>query len=156
MGRKPMIKCTFENGHEALLRHVTVAAIIERDGKILFEKRAIDLVEGGKLCLPGGYAERDETLDQTVKREVLEETGFEPVSVRFLMYNDKPLEGENHRQNVVFVYVVEVTGEQGEHDQESSEFLWYPLDKLPPESEVAFSHLEYVELYKLRQNGKIA
>lgn len=144
-----MIKCTFENsGKDAFLRHVTVAAIIERDGEILFERRSMDIIEGGKLCLPGGYAEHDETIEETVMREVKEETGYTVTTVKLLTINDVPNPGENHRQNVVFVYVVEITGDQAAHDQESSELKWYPLNQLPPQSEVAFDHLNYLELYK--------
>jgi 8-oxo-dGTP pyrophosphatase MutT (NUDIX family) len=53
---------------------VTVAAVVERDGKFLFvEERA-----SGRVVLnqPAGHLERDETLLQAVARETLEETGW--------------------------------------------------------------------------------
>jgi 8-oxo-dGTP pyrophosphatase MutT (NUDIX family) len=60
---------------------VTVAAVIERDGKFLMvEERA-----GGKLVLnqPAGHLEQGESLLAAVTREALEETGhrFEPEHV---------------------------------------------------------------------------
>ena len=60
---------------------VTVAAIIERDGKFLMvEERA-----GGKLVLnqPAGHLEQGESLLAAAAREALEETGhrFEPEHV---------------------------------------------------------------------------
>ena len=53
---------------------VTVAAVVERDGKFLFvEERA-----SGRVVLnqPAGHLERDETLQAAVARETLEETGW--------------------------------------------------------------------------------
>ncbi|HEX6571953.1 MAG TPA: NUDIX hydrolase [Steroidobacteraceae bacterium] len=53
---------------------VTVAAVVERDGKFLFvEERA-----GGRVVLnqPAGHLENGETLFEAVTRETLEETGW--------------------------------------------------------------------------------
>jgi 8-oxo-dGTP pyrophosphatase MutT (NUDIX family) len=54
--------------------HVTVAAIAERQGALLFVEEAIQ----GRLVLnqPAGHWEEDESLADAVQREVLEETGF--------------------------------------------------------------------------------
>jgi len=53
---------------------VTVAAIIERDGRFLMvEERAARRIV---LNQPAGHLERDETLEQAVVRETLEETGY--------------------------------------------------------------------------------
>jgi 8-oxo-dGTP pyrophosphatase MutT (NUDIX family) len=58
--------------------HVTVAAIIERDGRfLLVEEQTSD---GLKFNQPAGHLEENESLIEAVKREVLEETAwqFEP------------------------------------------------------------------------------
>jgi 8-oxo-dGTP pyrophosphatase MutT (NUDIX family) len=54
--------------------HVTVAAIAERQGALLFVEEAI----AGRLVLnqPAGHWEEDESLIDAVRREVLEETGY--------------------------------------------------------------------------------
>jgi len=54
--------------------HVTVAAIAERQGALLFVEEAIQ----GRLVLnqPAGHWEEDESLTEAVEREVLEETGY--------------------------------------------------------------------------------
>ena len=62
--------------------HVTVAAVIERDGKFLLVEEETD--EGVRFNQPAGHLERDETLLEAVVREALEETGYTFVP-RFLV-----------------------------------------------------------------------
>lgn len=55
--------------------HVTVAAIVARDGKFLLVEESV----GGRTVLnqPAGHWEAGETLLEAVKRETLEETAWE-------------------------------------------------------------------------------
>ncbi|RTZ60170.1 MAG: NUDIX hydrolase [Gammaproteobacteria bacterium] len=55
--------------------HVTVAAVIEKDGKFLMVEETI----GGLAVInqPAGHLEDNESLVDAVKREVLEETAWE-------------------------------------------------------------------------------
>jgi 8-oxo-dGTP pyrophosphatase MutT (NUDIX family) len=53
--------------------HVTVAAIVERDGRFLLVEEETD--EGIQLNQPAGHLERGEALTEAVVREALEETG---------------------------------------------------------------------------------
>ncbi len=54
--------------------HVTVAAIIERDGKFLLVEEETD--EGIRFNQPAGHLECEEALTDAVVREALEETGY--------------------------------------------------------------------------------
>ena len=61
-----------------------VGVIILNDkGEILLEKRAKE-PRKGFLALPGGFADPDETAEEAVVRECIEETGVKPSSVRYL------------------------------------------------------------------------
>ena len=68
---------------EAMSMHIgmkhpvpAVAAIIVRDDEILLVKRGSQPAIG-KWSIPGGSVEIGETLEEAVKREVMEETGLE-------------------------------------------------------------------------------
>jgi len=54
--------------------NVTVAAVVERDGRFLIVKEHTDLGIG--FNQPAGHLERGETLSDAVVRETLEETGW--------------------------------------------------------------------------------
>lgn len=55
--------------------HITVAAVIERDGKFLLVE---EMVEGHVVFnQPAGHWEPDESLHEAASRETLEETGWE-------------------------------------------------------------------------------
>ncbi len=54
--------------------HVTVAAVIEQDGKFLLVEEETD--DGIRFNQPAGHWESGETLEQGVAREALEETAY--------------------------------------------------------------------------------
>lgn len=149
-----MIKCKFEDGKDALLRHVTVDVIVVKDNKILLVKRASHMLEGGKYGIIGGYAERGETLAEIAKREILEETGYTVKLTSFLRVKDSPdRPHEIQRQNISFVFIAEALEQIQDHDDESTEVTWFDLDKLPPKEEFAFDLYDDIELYKKHKDS---
>lgn len=143
-----MITCTFENGNDASLRHVVTSVILLRDGQILLERRAKQLLEAGKWGLPGGFMDRDETLIQAAERETLEETGWTMKDIRLFRVVDTPNSRGEDRQNVKFVYVATADIQMRAADAESDEIRWFPLNKLPPDEEMAFDHAELIAQYR--------
>ena len=148
-----MIKCAFEDGHEVQLRHIVVDAIVLRENEILLVKRAPHLSNGGKYGLIGGFMDRDENLETTLKREVLEETGYKVGKPQLIFIIDNPNRKNEDRQNVVFAYVVEALEKVGEADDESTEVRWFDFDNLPKEDEFAFDHYEQIQLYLKHKNN---
>jgi ADP-ribose pyrophosphatase YjhB (NUDIX family) len=57
--------------------------VIEHEGRIAWITRARE-PGAGLLDLPGGFVERDESLEEAVLRETREETGFTPCEPRYL------------------------------------------------------------------------
>ena len=142
-----MIHCTFENGDKATLRHVVIDAILLKENKILLVKRAKKLIEGGKWALAGGFVERDENLKHALEREVLEESGLKITNIELFTIIDNPHRRNEDRQNISFVFICEAGERIGESDWEVTEQKWFNLDKLPSEEEIAFDHLEIIQLY---------
>ena len=143
-----MITCKFEKGYEASLRHVVVDALIVDKDKILLVKRAEHLTNGGKYAIPGGYLDRDETAEQAVVREALEETGFNVKVEELFKIIDKPDRPQEDRQNVAFIYITKPLEKSGKADDESSEVKWFSIEDLPAENEFAFDHYQTIQEYK--------
>lgn len=98
------------------LPHVTVASLLERDGKFLLVEETIG--RGNVLNQPAGHLEQNETLVDAVVRETLEETGW--------LMRPTQLTGiyrwSNSKTNVTYVRFC-FTGELLNHDASR------PLDK---------------------------
>ncbi len=148
-----MIKCKYENGDEVSLRHVVTGALIVRDGKILLEKRGTfngkPMAESGKWAIIGGYLDRDENLEEGLRREIYEETGWEVGGLTLLHINDAPDRRNNEdRQNVAVIYFAEPLKENSVTSEEVADLEWFDLDSLPSEKEFAFDHYDELSLYK--------
>ena len=151
-----MINCTFENGNKASLRHVVVHAIVEKDNKLLLEKRAPGILEGGKWSLPSGFLDRDETAVKGVLRELREETGWAGEIIALFRINTNPDRPYEDRQNVAIEFIIKPLEQVNKPDKESTEIEWISIDDLPPFNEFAFDHGESIELYlKNKQNPRV-
>lgn len=58
--------------------------VVNKQKELLFVRRARDPGKG-KWGLPGGFVDRNETIEQSLEREVLEETNLEVTQYRLLM-----------------------------------------------------------------------
>ena len=114
---------------------VTVVAIIEKDGKILFTKRNVEPFKG-MWAPPGGHVEENERADDAVVRETKEETNLD-IKPEFLFYQDEIFpEIGWHRLALIF----HAKGE-GEVtiNEESTEFKWF-TPKEAMQMKLAFGH----------------
>lgn len=109
---------------------VGVGVVAIRDGKILLEKRKNEPGRG-KWSIPGGIVELGESLEQTVIRETLEETGLsvsepEPIDV----INQVTLD-ENGRVKYHFViidYFVKLKSGTLKAASDAAELEWVAFD----------------------------
>lgn len=60
-----------------------VAFILNKDGELLVERRKNNPAKG-TLDLPGGFADMNETVEEGLKREVMEETGLEVTETTYM------------------------------------------------------------------------
>jgi ADP-ribose pyrophosphatase YjhB (NUDIX family) len=142
-----MINCQFENSSQASLRHVTVDVLVIKDGQILLGKRSKKILEAGKWGLLGGFVDRDETLQEAVKREVMEESGYQVQNIKLLTIRDNPERPHDDRQNIYFVFLSEATDKITNHDWEIEDLQWFAFDEIPEKEKIAFDHSENIDLY---------
>lgn len=143
-----MIRCTLENNKPGFLRHVTVDALLINENRICLVKRSPTAhLEAGQYALPGGYLERDETTREGIIREVKEETGYDAEVVGLFRVIDNPHRKGEDRQSVDFVYILKPKLKTSAHDDEVDAVLWFDLEKLPPNDQIAFDHAETINLY---------
>jgi 8-oxo-dGTP diphosphatase len=142
-----MINCTFEDGGKGKLRHVVTNALIIKDNKLLLTKRSPKLTEGDKWSLVGGYVDRDENLEEAIKREIFEETGYKTTNSKLFIVIDNPNRRNGDRQDIAFTFVSSVGNKEGEPDWESTAQEWFDFDGLPREEDMAFDHLDIIKTY---------
>lgn len=65
--------------------HVAAAVVVNSHDEVLIAKRAVDAHQGGLWEFPGGKVEEDESVEQALARELLEETGIHVEQARPLI-----------------------------------------------------------------------
>ena len=118
-------------------RGVSIDAVILRNNKVLLIKRRNSPFKG-MWALPGGYVEFNENANETIKREVKEETNLDVVTSELSdVYTDPK---RDPRSTISLAYVVKATGNTKPGD-DASEVEWFKLDKLP---KLAFDHEQII------------
>lgn len=108
---------------------VGIGAIIICDGKILLEKRKNDPGKG-QWSVPGGLVELGESIEQTVLREVREETGLEvekPEHIDVVDNVDLDEQGKIRYHFVIVDYFVKLKGGTAEAASDAEELRWVQL-----------------------------
>jgi len=104
-----------------------VAALIEKDNKVLIAKRSTgDLNVFGKWEFPGGKVEINETEEEAIEREILEEFEMSIKAKRFIVNNI--CEYPNKIVDLRLYECVYISGEFKLHDH--SEYNWVQIEKL--------------------------
>ena len=109
--------------------NVTVAAVAHRDGAFLMVRE--QSLRGPVINQPAGHLERGESLEQAVRRETLEETGwtFEPRSVVGVYLWRSPENGVTYLR-VCFAGIVIGHDPERELDEGILEPVWLNLTAL--------------------------
>lgn len=114
-----------------------VQGILERDGRVLLARRAIE-PRRGHWDLPGGLLEETEAPVDGLRREFREETGLEIEPVELMRIDIEPYAG---RYVFSVTWIVHGEGEPLAAD-DVEELRWFAHDELP--AEMAFPGQELV------------
>ena len=133
-------------GHMRILLPGCNAIIQNRSGQLLLQQRAYPR---GKWGLPGGLMELGESTEQTIRREVEEETGLVLGKLTlFGVYSGQgyrcKAENGDEFDVVIIVYITnDYEGTAAVMDDESISFEWFDTDNLP--DNIAGSHRRIVD-----------
>ena len=124
----------------------STALVFYPDNKILLIKRNT-IPFKGYWALPGGRIDPGETVDQTIVREVKEETGLEVTIVRKVgEYVEKGVKDDVDYEYYPTCFVVKpVGGEIKKQESEIQEIKLFNLNELP--KPLAFVHEEMIKDY---------
>jgi ADP-ribose pyrophosphatase YjhB (NUDIX family) len=122
------------------------ALVVNGRGELLLGKRSVEPAIG-QWCLPGGFVELHESMEQAALRELREETGLEAERGIFL--------GCFYQQSIyyggVIIFGYRVDGARGEPaaGDDMQQLGYFAFDRLP---DIAFeSHRRLIELFKQQQ-----
>ena len=104
--------------------------VIEKDGKVLFQRRS----DNGKWGLIGGLVEMNETYAQAAVREAREETGLEVKLTSFLgvFHNHDMVWANGDAAHVISaVFTAEIVSGEPRIDGESFELRFFGKDEFP-------------------------
>jgi 8-oxo-dGTP diphosphatase len=114
---------------------ITADGAILVEGKILLIKRKNDPFKN-KWALPGGYVEYNEKVEDTVIREVLEETGLRTKIIELIgIYSDPKRDPRGH--TVTAVYLLKIVNGKVKGGDDALDARFFDLDNLP---ELSFDH----------------
>ncbi len=126
--------------------------VAEDDLKVMLIQRDIPPFEG-RWALPGGFVRINETLEETARRELKEETGIEKVYLEQL-YSFGDLKRDPRERIVTIAYYALVN--LNEHNikatTDARNAAWFSVSDLPP---LAFDHNQIVEFSLKRLKGKV-
>lgn len=83
--------------------------------------------------LPGGWADLYDSPSQTARNECRQEAGAEIEVVRLVgIMNRTPFKSPTSVPEYVVIFEAKLVGDLHEHEYETDDVGWYPVDHLPP------------------------
>ena len=133
---------------------VSVRAVILNDkkDKALFVRES----NSGTYSFPGGWADLYDSPSQTAINESSQEAGGDIEVIRLVgVLNRTPFKSGVHVPEYLIVFEAKLKGELHEHEYETDDVCWFPLDELPPMSrKVAKEEIERI-IKAIKENKTI-
>lgn len=102
----------------------------------------------GKWALPGGFVDMDETLEESARRELLEETGVRVARLEQLhTFGDPGRDPRGRTITVAYLAVVAPGSVDARAADDAAEAGWFSLRRPPP---LAFDHADILALARKR------
>ncbi len=130
---------------------IAVDLVIQRrkNEKILFIRRKNEPFKG-KLALPGGFVESNETTDGAAKRELEEETGVKVKTLQFIGVSSEPDRDPRGRVTSLAYYAAVPERTKATAGDDAEDAVWLSCEEAVKEG-LAFDH-EQILLGTLEDN----
>lgn len=123
--------------------HYTVTGIIERDGKYLIIERSKPPLG---FSIPGGHKEENETLEQAIHRELMEEVSIRAKTIHLAFEREMDSGGcPRHPTHHHYAYLV-TTEDEPSLKAEVASIQWLTPDEIRPLSMTEYSRTLFTEL----------
>jgi ADP-ribose pyrophosphatase YjhB (NUDIX family) len=143
---------TYEYPRAALTVDCVVFGYDKSELKVLLIQRGLEPFKG-KWALPGGFVRVEETVDDTARRELAEETGLENVFLEQLYtFGSVNRDPRERVVSVAHYALVKLSDHKAKAATDAAEAEWFPISELP---KLAFDHADIVATALARLQGKI-
>ncbi|NIQ09667.1 MAG: NUDIX hydrolase [Gammaproteobacteria bacterium] len=128
---------TYKYARPAITADCVIFTYDQSDLKVLLIQRAQEPFKG-QWALPGGFAEVGESLDNTARRELEEETGLNDIPLEQLYtFSDPDRDPREHVITVAYYALVNLEDQEVKAASDASKVEWFSIDDLPV---LAFDH----------------
>lgn len=103
--------------------------------------------------LPGGWADLYDSPSQAAKNECMQEAGAEVEILRLVGIFDRTNYKASHMSEYVIVFEGKIIGELHEHEYETDDVEFFPIDNLPPISKKTTA-VELLRFINAAKNGE--
>ena len=103
--------------------------------------------------LPGGWADLYDSPSQAAKNECMQEAGAEVEILRLVGIFDRTNYKASHMSEYVIVFEGKIIGELHEHEYETDDVGFFPIDNLPPISKKTTA-VELLRFINAAKNGE--
>ncbi len=110
---------------------ITIKAVVLKDDKVLLLKRSKKSLNAGKWDLPGGHIKKGETIEESIKREIKEETTLEVEIGQIIGTTEFPKDDKlfkDEKRGLRYICYYE-NGEVELNEREHSEFKWLVIEE---------------------------
>ena len=146
------MKHTYEHPRPALSTDCVVFGLDEDDLQVLLIQRDLAPFEG-KWALPGGFVRIDETIEESARRELQEETGIENLFLEQLFtFGDLNRDPRERVVTVAYYALVKLSDHKVQAATDARNAAWFAVDDVPS---LAFDHQKILRNAHERLRNKV-